>query len=86
MKQNSLTIVENHEIKLCPQKTRSCIKLTISENCLLVPTYLNDYKVDMQKVFVPTLFSPLLPLLSAEEFKTLCIVRNRSLQNPMLPQ
>lgn len=46
MKQNSLTIVENHEIKLCPQKTRSCIKLTISENCLLVPTYLNDYKVD----------------------------------------
>lgn len=85
MKQNSLTIVENHEIKLCPLKTRSCIKLTISENCLLVPTYL-DYKVDMQKVFVPTLFSPLLPLLSAEEFKTLCIVKNRSLQNPMLPQ
>lgn len=85
MKQNSLTMVENHEVKLCPQKTRSCIKLTISENCLLVPTYL-DYKVDMQKVFVPTLFSPLLPLLSAEEFKTLCIVRNRSLQNPMLPQ
>lgn len=64
MKQNSLTIVENHEIKLCRQKTRSCIKLTISENCLLVPTLLNDYKVDMQKVFVPTLFSPLLPLLS----------------------
>lgn len=69
-----------------PKKIRSCIKLTISENCLLVPTYLNDHKVDMQKVFVPTLFSPLLPLLSAEEFKTLCIVRNRSLQNPMLPQ
>lgn len=64
MKQNSLTMVENHEVKLCPQKTRSCIKFTISENCLLVPTLLNDYKVDMQKVFVPTLFSPLLPLLS----------------------
>lgn len=59
MKQNSLSIVENHEVKLCPQKTRSCIKFTLSENCLLVPTYLNDYKVDMQKSICPYfIFTP----------------------------